>query len=124
MVLRIFWPVMYLIGGVLPAFGLALLSSVFMMFGEAFGILIGLFAWSGTVGLALAALNRPSVTGYYSRRFISLMLIMGLVAITPPLVGSLTHPSNKIWFSVAMISPTLLALFYLGEMLRTSSSCE
>lgn len=122
--LRILWPVIYLIGGVLPAFGLALLSSAFMMFGEAFGILIGMLAWSGTAGLALAALNRPSATGYYRRRIISLMLIMGLIAITPPLLGSLTHPSNKIWFNVAMIGPTLLALLYLGEMLRTSKSCE
>jgi hypothetical protein len=123
-VLRILWPVMYLIGGVLPAFGLALLSSYLMMFGEAFGITIGILAWSGTTGLALAALNRPSTTVYYRRRIISLMLIMGLIAISIPLIGSLTHPGSSIWFNLVLISPTLLALLYLGEMLRTSNSCD
>jgi hypothetical protein len=122
MVIRILWATIYIVGGALPAVGLALLSSAFMMFGEVFGVLIGALAWSGTAGLGLAALNRPNATGLCRRRVISVMLIMGLIVISPVLLGSLTHPSDKIWFNAAMFGPTLLALLYLGQALRMPSS--
>ena len=124
MVVRILWSVIYLVGGVLPAFGLALLSSIFMMFGEVFGILIGALAWSGTAGLGLAALNRPKNTGSCRRRVISVMLIMGLIVISPLLLASLSQPSSKIWFNAAMLGPALLALLYLGQVLRMPRSNE
>jgi hypothetical protein len=111
---------MYLIGGVLPAFGLALLSLFYTMFGDVFGILISTLAWLGTCGLVLAALNRPSTTGSRCRLVISVMLIMGLIVIFPVLEGSLTHPSSNMWFSGVTLGPTLLALHYLWQVTRIS----
>ena len=118
MVVRILRSVMYLIGGVLPAFGLALLCLYYTMFGDVCGILISALAWLGTCGLALATLNRPSTTGSRSRLVISVMLIMGLIVISPVLEGSLTHPSSNMWFSGVMLGPTLLALHYLWQVAR------
>jgi Ca2+/Na+ antiporter len=122
MVPRILWSVMYLIGGVLPAFGLALLTSFLMMSGEAFGIIMSSFIWSGTAGLGLAALNTPRATGSRRRRIVSVMLIMGLIVMSPVLFTSLEHPSDKVWFNAAILGSTLLALLYLGQVLWMPSS--
>ena len=124
MVVRILWSVMYLIGGVLPAFGLALLSSFLMMSGEVFGVRFSTLTWLGTTGLGLAALNTPTATGLNRRRIVSVMLIMGLIVISPVLLTSLTHPSTKIWFNAAILGPTLLAILYLGKVAWISNSDE
>lgn len=123
-VVNIFWSGFYLVGGVVPAFGLALLSLFFTMFGDVFGILLSTLAWLGTIGLVLAAFNRPSGVGLRRRLVISIMLIMGLVVIFPVLLTSLTHPSSKMWFSAVVLGPTLLALHYLWQVARNSRSDE
>ncbi|MDQ0126284.1 hypothetical protein J2W17_005266 [Pseudomonas lini] len=122
MVLRILWSAMYLIGGVLPAFGLALLTSFLMISGEAFGIIISIFIWSGAAGLGLAALNTPKDTGSRRRRIVSVMLIMGLIVMSPVLFVSLENPSDKVWFNASILGPTLLAFLYLGQAAFISSS--
>jgi signal transduction histidine kinase len=124
MVIRVLWAAIYIVGGALPAFGLALLSSFLMMSGIAFGIILNSLAWLGGVGLGLAALNTPSATGSCRRRIVSTMLIMGLIAISPVLLISLSHPSDKIWFNAAVAGPTLLALIYLGQTAWISNSDE
>ncbi|MNX78759.1 hypothetical protein D3C86_1103660 [compost metagenome] len=122
MVIRILWATIYIVGGALPAFGLALLTSFLMMSGEAFGIIMSTFIWSGTAGLGLAALNTPRATGSRRRRIVSVMLIMGLIVMSPVLFTSLEHPSDKVWFNAAILGPTLLAFLYLGQAAFISSS--
>lgn len=124
MVICILRSAVYIAGGVLPAFGLALLSLFFTMFGDVFGILVSTLAWLGTIGLVLAALIRPSASGARSRSVISVMLIIGLVVIFPVLITSLTHPGSKMWFSAVVLGPTLLALHYLWQVARCSCSDE
>jgi uncharacterized membrane protein len=114
----------YIAGGVLPALGLALLSLLFTIFGDVFGILLSALAWLGTSGLVLAALIRPSTAGSRGRLVISVMLVIGLIVIFPVLIYSLTHPSSKMWFGAVVLGPTLLALHYLWQVARSSRAEE
>ena len=124
MVVRILWSAIYLVGGVLPAVGLALLSLFFTMFGDLFGILLSTLAWLGTIGLLLASFNWPSGIRPCRRLVISVMLVIGLIVIFPVLIYSLTHPSSKMWFGAVVLGPTLLALHYLWKVAQSSRSRE
>jgi len=124
MVVRILCSAIYLVGGVLPAVGLALLSLFFTMFGDLFGILLSTLAWLGTIGLLLASFNCPSGIRPCRRLVISVMLVIGLIVIFPVLIYSLAHPSSKMWFGAVVLGPTLLALHYLWQVARSSRSRE
>jgi len=124
MVVRILWSAIYLVGGVLPAVGLALLSLFFTMFGDLFGILLSTLAWLGTIGLLLASFNGPSGIRPCRRLVISVMLVIGLIVIFPVLIYSLAHPSSNMWFGAVVLGPTLLALHYLWQVARSSRSRE
>ncbi|WP_223455910.1 MULTISPECIES: hypothetical protein [unclassified Pseudomonas] len=122
MVIRILRSAMYVVGGVLPAFGLALLSLFFMGSGEVFYMLLSTLAWLGTCGLVLAALNRPTTTESRRRLAITAMLMMGLLAMSPLLLILFTYPDHEIWISWAILGPTLLALHYMWQVARISCS--
>lgn len=114
----------YVAGGVLPALGLALLSLVFMGSGEVFYVMLSTFAWIGTCGLVLAALNRPITTESRRRLAITAMLMMGLLAMSPPLLILFMYPDHDIWINWAVLGPTLLALHYMWQVARISCSGE
>ncbi len=122
MVVCILRSAMYIAGGILPALGLAFLSLVFMGFGEVFYVLLSTLAWLGTCGLVLAALNRPATTESRRRLAITAMLMMGLLAMFPPLLILFTYPDHDIWISWAVLGPTLLALHYIWQVARISCS--
>jgi hypothetical protein len=122
MVVCILRSAIYIAGGVLPAFGLAFLSLVFMGSGQVFYMLLSTFAWIGACGLVLAMLNRPTTTESRRRLAITAMLMMGLLAMSPPLLILFTYPDHDIWISWAILGPTLLALHYIWQVARISCS--
>jgi len=118
----IFRSLIYVVGGVLPASGLALLSLVFMGSGKAFFMLLSTLAWLGTCGLILAASNKPTDTEPRRRLVITAMLTMGLLAMSPLLFFLFTAFSDEIWINWAILGPTLLALHYMWQVVRIHCS--
>jgi Trk-type K+ transport system membrane component len=112
----------YMVGGVLPAFGLALLSLILMGSGQVFYVLLSTFAWLGTCGLVLAALNRPTTTESRRRLAITVMLMMGLLAMSPLLLEFFKYFNDELWINWVILGPTLLALHYMWEVARISCS--
>jgi len=112
----------YMVVGVVPALGLALLSLVLITSGNVFYISLSPLAWLGTCGLALAASNRPITTESRYRLAIAAMLIMGLLAMSPLLKILVTELPDEILIYWAILGPTLLALHYLWQVARISCS--
>lgn len=112
----------YLGAGVLPALSLAL-PSLLLITGDAWWLSI--FAWAGTLGLILAALNRPSGSELRTKLVIATMLALGLIAISflAPLDFSVVTGAG--WFFVAAVgAPPVLAAHYIWQALRFSSVSE
>jgi Trk-type K+ transport system membrane component len=112
----------YMVGGALPAFGLALLSLILMGSGQVFYVLLSTFAWLGTCGLVLAALNRPTTTESRRRLAITVILMMGLLAMSPLLLDFFKYFNDELWINWVILGPTLLALHYMWEVARISCS--
>lgn len=118
---------LYLIGGVLPALVLAILSLLLLIGNTYWGWLLSASAWSGTIGLLLALTCPPE--RYDPRRtlFTCTLLMMGLVAIFPLLVGMLKGlgaVSGQPMLSLIIAGPALIAVHYLYRALLILNTQE
>ena len=112
----------YLGAGVLPALGLALLS-LFLMAGGAGWLSV--LAWLGTLGLILAALNRPSKSELRTKFVVTALLALGLVAISPLVPRDLSTAMVAGWLLVAAVcAPVVIAVHYIWQVLRFSCASE
>jgi hypothetical protein len=110
----------YIIGGVLPAFSIILLGlAAFMFRPGSFDMSLIRLGCFGAIGLALAPFNSPHSVGLLRRLVVSAMLIMGLIALFQLLLMALTPPVLGMWHLTVVLSPTMLALFYLWEVVRS-----
>ncbi|KEX91206.1 hypothetical protein D3C76_1175480 [compost metagenome] len=114
----------YIVGGALPAFGLALLSLILMGSGQVFYVLLSTLAWLGTCGLVLAALNRPTTTESRRRLAITVMLILGLLAMSPLLLEFFKYFNDELWINWVILGPTLVALHYMWQIARIRCFCK
>jgi hypothetical protein len=105
-------PVLYLIAGVLPALCLALFSLFFLMAGLR-GAVLSLAAWLGCLGLILATLQPPKASTSGRLQLTCLLLLIGILAITPLLPPVTTAPLQILSLSALIGGPPLVALHYL-----------
>lgn len=110
---RLARPALYLCVGVLPALFLALLSLAFLVSGTFLGILLSLAAWMGCLGLMLATLQPPWASTSGRLRLTSLLLVLGILAISPLLVPVTENPLEAPTLSALIAGPPLAALHYL-----------
>jgi hypothetical protein len=87
-------------------------------------ILLSTLAWLGTCGLILAVSNSPIDTEPRRRLVITALLMMGLLAMSPPLFIFFTYLRGETWIGWAILGPTLLALHYIWQVARISCSKE
>ena len=117
-------PFIYVMGGVLPALILALLSLLFMLSMDFRGMLLSTAAWMGFCGLLMAAVYKPSKISALLRTAITVLLLLGLYAISPllPDITSIFHPD--FWFSAVVLCPALLAIHYIWQSAWISNTVE
>jgi hypothetical protein len=120
---RVLWVMIFLAIGVLPAVVLALLSLIPAQV-DSHAKLWSALAWAGTLGLLLAAFNRPASTEPAFLLVIVAALTLGLVAMSPTLPGTFAgmteaRVDKTYWvLALAFFGPVAAALLYIVQALR------
>jgi len=104
---------LYLVAGVLPALFFALLSLILLMSGSLWGVLLSLAAWLGCLGLILATLQQPRASTSSRLQWTCLLLVMGILAISPLLLVAIADALKIPTLSALVAGPPLVALHYL-----------
>lgn len=117
-------PVIYVGAGFLPAFAFAVLSLALLRDLQFVFVFVTVLAWMGLFGLVMAVLHQPSKTDHRLRLVVTILLMLGLLAITPLLAAAIFIFAPYLWVSAVVLGPCLVALHYTWGVTLISSTTD